>query len=228
MIKVPNGAKTSKILLCDAFHAPDLALMIVSVGRILNAGYSVEFDTNTKMCYLWKADGTVIGNIPKGVNGLFKLDHAMAAVTEDKSIEIQSLHRELGHISFDAIRALFHANSIAGVRLVDHSLSSLCNSCEHAKMTRKAIRKEHEAAPAQAFGEEIHTDVWGPSPNQSLGGHKYYVTFTDDYLRYTKVDILRTKDDFCCVQELCCLGANPAQFAHQKVATPYNCGYTAA
>ena len=195
IIKVPNGAKTSKILLRDAFHAPDLALTIVSVGRILDAGYSVEFDTNTKTCYLRKADGTVIGNIPKGVNGLFKLDHAMAAVTEDKPIEIQSLHRKLGHISFDAIRALFRANSIAGVRLVDHSLSSLCDSCEHAKMTRKPIRKEREAAPAQAFGEEIHTDVWGPSPNESLGKRKYYVTFTDDYTRYTKVDILHSKDE---------------------------------
>jgi hypothetical protein len=62
-------------------------------------------------------------------------------------------------------------------------------------MTRKAICKEREAAPAQAFGEEIHTDVWGPLPNQSLGGRKYYVTFTDDYSRYTKVNILCTKDE---------------------------------
>ena len=165
MIKVPNGAKTSRILLCNAFHVPDLTLMIVSVGRILDGGYSVEFNTNTKMCYLRKANGTVIGTIPKGINGPFKLDHAMAAVTEDKPIEIQSLHRKLGHISLDAIRALFRTNSIAGVRLVDHSLSSSCDSCEHVKMMRKAICKEREAAPAQAFGEEIYTDVWGPSPN---------------------------------------------------------------
>ena len=47
IIKVPNGAMTSKILLRDAYHAPDLALMIVSVGRILDAGYSVDFDMNT-------------------------------------------------------------------------------------------------------------------------------------------------------------------------------------
>jgi hypothetical protein len=33
MIKVPNSAKTSRILLRDAFHAPDLALTIISVGR---------------------------------------------------------------------------------------------------------------------------------------------------------------------------------------------------
>jgi hypothetical protein len=34
------------------------------------------------------------------------------------------------------------------------------------------IRKEREAAPAQGFGKEIHTDLWGPSPTNSLGGRK--------------------------------------------------------
>jgi hypothetical protein len=46
-----------------------------------------------------------------------------------------------------------------------------------------------------SFGEEVHTDVWGPSPTQSLGGRKYYVTFTDDYLHYTCMQLLRTKDE---------------------------------
>jgi transposase InsO family protein len=47
---------------------------------------------------------------------------------------------------------------------------------------------------AEAFGDEIHTDLWGPSPTLSLGGRKYYVTFTDDCTHYMKLDILRTKD----------------------------------
>jgi hypothetical protein len=34
-----------------------------------------------------------------------------------------------------------------------------------------------------AFRDEIHSDVWGPSPVTSIGGRKYYVTFTDDYSR---------------------------------------------
>ena len=47
-------------------------------------------------------------------------------------------------------------------------------------MTRKVILKERKAPPAKRFGDEIHTDLWGPSPINSLGGCRYYITFTDD------------------------------------------------
>jgi hypothetical protein len=28
-----------------------------------------------------------------------------------------------------------------------------------------------------------------------IGGQKYYVTFTDDFLHYTRLELLRTKDE---------------------------------
>ena len=33
--------------------------------------------------------------------------------------------------------------------------------------------------------EKIHCDLWGPAPNNSTQGYKYYVVFIDDYTRYT-------------------------------------------
>ena len=43
------------------------------------------------------------------------------------------------------------------------------DSCEYAKTMLKPIRKERAAPSAQAFGNEIHTDVWEPSPTSGLG-----------------------------------------------------------
>jgi hypothetical protein len=192
-IDVPNGATSSRVILKDTLHAPDLGLTVVSIGRIVQAGYSVEFDQG--YCNIRKkADGRVIGSIPAGANGLFKVEHSLVAAVADESVDILTLHRRLGHIPADAIRALIRSNAVVGLRVIDNYPHFTCDSCEYVKTTRKTIRKERQALPAQSFGEEIHTDVWGPSPTLSLGGRKYYVTFTDDYSRYTKVEILRTKD----------------------------------
>ena len=54
----------------------------------------------------------------------------------------------------------------------------------------------------RAFGDEVHTDIWGPSPTYSLGSRRYYVTFTDDYLRFTRLEVLHTKDEALDVYKL--------------------------
>jgi hypothetical protein len=58
----------------------------------------------------------------------------------------------------------------------------------------KAINKEHVVDIADAFRVKIHTDLWGPSPVQTIRGYKYYVTFTDNHICYTKINLLKTKD----------------------------------
>ena len=81
-----------------------------------------------------------------------------------------------------------------GVQLINSGSPLICHSCEHAKMTHKPIQKEPMALLANAFTVEVHMDIWGLSPLPSVGGRKYYITFTDDYTRYIRVHILRMKD----------------------------------
>jgi hypothetical protein len=52
-----------------------------------------------------------------------------------------------------------------------------------------------EAERAKAVGEEVHSDVWGKSPVQTINGREYYVTFTNDHSRFTHLYLLRTKDE---------------------------------
>jgi len=192
-IQVLNGASSSKVLLRDALHTPEMGLTVVSIGCIVKAGFAVQFEDGS--CKI-KKGGSIVGSIPTRANGLFKVEHALTgmAAMSPKHVDILTLHRRLGHISADSIRTLIHSNAVSGLQLIDDFPPFICDLCEYAKATRKSIRKEREAPPADTFSAEVHSDVWGPSPILSLGGRKYYVTFTDDFSRFTRLEVLRTKD----------------------------------
>jgi hypothetical protein len=111
-----------------------------------------------------------------------------------RTVSILTLHCRLGHISLGAICSLIHHNIINSMKITDDDFTS-CNSCDYTKTTHKPIKAECVAVPAMTFGEEVHSDMWGPSPLNSLGGHRYYITFTDDYSQYTWAQLLKTKDE---------------------------------
>jgi hypothetical protein len=191
-IQVPNGQETTKVVLQDTLHALDMGLIVVSVGRIANTGYVVAFEGNT--CKIKNKKGEIIGNIPSGPNRLYKVEHTYMAAAERKQVDMLTLHRRLGHISPNTIRTLIHNDIITGIQLDNTRPSFVCPSCGYTKTTCKVINKECVVDIADAFGAEIHTDLWGPSSVQTIGGRKYYVTFTDDHTQYTKIDLLKTKD----------------------------------
>jgi hypothetical protein len=61
--------------------------------------------------------------------------------------------------------------------------------------THHPVPKIRISSPAQNFGDEVHTDVWGPSSTPTRQGRKYFITFTDDATRYTITFLMRTKDE---------------------------------
>ena len=48
---------------------------------------------------------------------------------------------------------------------------------------------------ATEFSELIQSDVCGPMPESSFGGSRYYVTFINDFTRYTCVYFSRNKSE---------------------------------
>jgi len=192
-IEVPNGESSTPITLKDVLHAPDMGITIVSVSQITRTGCKVVFDTD--VCHIFNKAGNLIGAIRANNNGLYKAEHVYAAATPEERVDLTTLHRRLAHIAPDAIRKMVKRGIIEGIKLVDDGATITCKACEQAKATRKEIWKEHEAPLADALGTEVHSDVWGPSPVPSLGGRRYYVTFTDDYSCHTWLTAMHMKDE---------------------------------
>ncbi len=170
-----------------------MALTIVSISRITKMGCAVSFEGDA--CKIKSKASKIIGVVPTSANGLYRVDHSVVAGAAIETISLLTLHRQLGHISPAAIRTLIKQGTVTGLTLTDDVTTLVCDLCEYAKTTCKAICKEREALQADAFGAEVHSNIWGPSPVQTIGGRKYYITFTDDHMHYTRLQLLRTKDE---------------------------------
>ena len=76
-----------------------------------------------------------------------------------------------------------------------------CTGCTMGKGHRTPIPKNSSSISTQLL-ELIHSDVCGPLEVQSLGGSRYFVTFIDDYSKWTVVYTMRHKSDtFSCFKK---------------------------
>ena len=101
----------------------------------------------------------------------------------------------MGHISIATIRGLVRKGMIEGVTVIDEGADFECRPCILAKTKRLPIPKEREGERALDFGDEIHSDLWGPGQVKTIGGRTYFISFTDDWSRWTTVYLMRGKDE---------------------------------
>ena len=136
-IDVPNGSSSTRIILKDTLYAPDMSLTVVSISKITDAGYTVSFEG--KGCKIKNKNGKTIGKIPASVNGLYRVEHPVTAAAAQEQVDILTVHWRLGHISANSIHSLVHANAVTRLQPIDLTFPFSCDSCEHAKATRKII-----------------------------------------------------------------------------------------
>ena len=93
------------------------------------------------------------------------------------------------------MKSLVKKGLVEGIELEPNGEASVCESCQWAKGERKSVTKVREGERHTAVGDEIHSNLWGPAPVELINHKWYYVSFTDDFSRYTQVYFLHTKDE---------------------------------
>ena len=75
--------------------------------------------------------------------------------------------------------------------------------CRLAKAKRAKVSHECKGECGEAFGDEIHSDVWGPSRIETFSKCTYFISYTDDwscwttcYLLFSKADVFTTYQSF--------------------------------
>src|SRR6266702_1065200 len=186
-----NGGSQSTIILSEGLHAPTVGYTLVSLGALDQKGYCTSIGSGH--LDLFGPGGHHVARILWTVRGLYCITHPGESAHAVETISVMELHCRLGHIAPTSARALVKKGLVTGVKLDPDSREAQCDACLFTRVTRKPVPKVCVGPQAQCFGEEVHSDVWGPSPVATKCGCHYFVTFTDDATRYTVTYILRTK-----------------------------------
>jgi transposase InsO family protein len=109
-------------------------------------------------------------------------------------LTINELHHALGHVAQGAVQYVVKQGLIEGLKLDSASTTEFCEACTKEKATHQPFLGE-TANRACTYGELVHTDLWGPAQTESVTGHLYYISFTNDFSQETKVRFLKLKSE---------------------------------
>jgi len=139
-------------------------------------------------CMISNSKGNIISQVPLA-GSLYK--HVYAPVTfESANVvhiaqSIDNLHQCMGHILPHAIKELIRREAVTSLMLDPKSEVGFCEACAKAKPTSKPMPKEHTSPISPKLGDKVHSDVWGPAMPRSYDGKDYFISFTDDYSRWS-------------------------------------------
>ncbi|KAF2347866.1 Integrase catalytic core [Trinorchestia longiramus] len=148
----------------------------------------------------WKLEEICVGNELESedilVGRLYRLDCSYHVAAKCSSVSSDDLlwHKRFCHLGFDNLKKL---KSLDLVRGFDCSLGNeniFCENCCDGKSHRLPFSRVDQRKVRKPL-ELIHSDVCGKINPSSLGGGSYFVTFIDDYSRYTLVYIIKNKSD---------------------------------
>nr|GFA45953.1 retrovirus-related Pol polyprotein from transposon TNT 1-94 [Tanacetum cinerariifolium] len=101
-------------------------------------------------------------------------------------------HDRFGNLNLTSIKKLKAMNLID---VVNEKEFQKCEICVEAKYAKKSFKNVTYKRTQLLKLIHTHTDLVDFKNIMSKWGKKYYITFVDDYLRYTKVYLLRSKGE---------------------------------
>jgi len=196
-VEIEVDGKNHEYVIDDVSYVPDLSGNLLSVKKLTEKGYEVNFKGST--CRILKGNGQIVA-IANMEGNLYRLKVQVQAprnaahLTQTDKASIGLWHRRLGHLGADGVRQLVAKNLVSGIDVDKNDQLALCKGCTYGKQLRTPFPTE-KATRAKDILEIIHTDVCGPLDVPSYGGSRYFVTFVDDKSHKIFVYFLKTKDE---------------------------------
>ena len=179
-------------------HVPSLRAILLSQQRLVD---SILCSFHLKLDGMFLSDKAGRTTPIRRENGMMLMDdedrsqcftvqHSIRSVDEQQRGCLKLTHQRLGHPPFSTLQRLFPP--------------IVCEACQLAKHHRASfhLSPSHTSTPLY----RIHSDVWGPAPQSSLEGQRYFLIFVDEASQYTWTYLLTAKSEVAStVRHLCAM-----------------------
>ncbi|KAL0537750.1 hypothetical protein IC582_026735 [Cucumis melo] len=172
-------------------YVPKLKRNLISLGELDRSGCTIKFENGVMKVTkgsLVKLRGTLR-------HGLYVLEgttvSGSAAIASGKITDMSMLwHKRLAHVSERGLQALSQQGLLGGVKNVE---LPFCEHCIMGKSTRVKFGKGKHTT--KGILDYVHSDLWGPTKEVSMGGSRYFISIIDDFSRKVWIYPLKQKDE---------------------------------
>jgi hypothetical protein len=186
---VPTQSRS--LHLNNVLHVPKAAKNLVSVHRLTkdNSAF-IEFHPDFFLIKDQDTRRTILrGPCHRGLYPLSTDSSLKQANAVDKPT-VSKWHNRLGHPSLPMVTKVIDNNNLSCSSVSNKK--SVCDACQQAKSHQLPYSR---SVSSTSFPLElVHSDVWGPAV-ESVGRKRYYISFVDDFSRFTWIYFLKYKSE---------------------------------
>lgn len=194
MLESKDGA-VKQITLTNALLAPSFPTSLFSVRAAVEKGATVAFSQHSSI--LNATDGTQFTLQKQGQLYFLPTTYTSEPEQPQGAYTTRSLnawHKVLGHMNVSDLKQL--PSVTKGMRIAKSlTTQHSCTTCHENKMTRLPKSIDDQPVHAKKVLERVHSDLCGPIEPTSQAGHRYVISFTDEYSSMLFTYCLRSKSD---------------------------------
>ena len=122
------------------------------------------------------------------------MNAAMYAKGKGVVADIDIWHKRIGHANVQRLKLMQSKGLVKGLPTFKVAeFHKICEACQFGKQARQPFSRARDVS--RNILDVVHTEVWEPTQNVSLGGSKYFVTFINDCSRKLWVYFMKEKSD---------------------------------